>query len=81
VDVSPTVLALLGVPVPTGLDGRVLEEAFVSGPQPGEMPLSTFPIVTSVDLGDVTYQLTAHRTMVGSSVYFDGTEVTRTPDR
>ena len=81
VDVSPTVFALLGAPMPTGLDGRVLEEALVSGPQPGEMPLSTFPIVTSVNLGGMTYQLTAHRTMVGSSVYFDGTEVTRTPNR
>ena len=81
VDVSPTVFALLGVPVPEGLDGRVLEEALVSGPQPGEMPLSTFPIVTSVDLGSMTYQLTVQRTLVGSKVYFDGTEVTRTSGR
>jgi len=81
VDVTPTVLALLGAPVPEGLDGRVLEEALLSGPQPGEMALSTFPIVTSATLGGMSYQLTVHRTMVDSSVYFDGTEVTRTPSR
>ena len=27
VDVAPTVLALMGIPIPSGMDGRVIEEA------------------------------------------------------
>jgi arylsulfatase A-like enzyme len=77
-DLTPTALALLGLSVPDGLDGRVLEEALASGRQPGEMPLSTFPVVTSVELDGLTYQMTVYRTVVDSTIYFDGTEVTRT---
>jgi arylsulfatase A-like enzyme len=78
VDVSPTVLALLGAPVPGNLDGRVLDEVLLDGPQPGEMPLSSSPVSTSVQLGGVVYQLDVYRTGVGSSVYLDGTDVIRT---
>jgi arylsulfatase A-like enzyme len=78
VDVTPTVLALLGAPVPADLDGRVLEEIMLTGPEPGEMPLSSAPLSTSVQLGGLVYQLDVYRTGVGSSVYFDGTDVTRT---
>ncbi|MBM4185180.1 MAG: hypothetical protein FJ207_13350 [Gemmatimonadetes bacterium] len=78
-DVLPTALALLGVPVPAGLDGRVLDEALATGPQPGEMPLEGVPIGASVELGDGIYDLTAYRSRVGSTVYFDGIDVTSTP--
>jgi arylsulfatase A-like enzyme len=78
VDVSPTVLALMGLTVPDGLDGRVLEEILLTGPQPGEMPLSSSPLSASVEDDGLVYQLDVYRTGVGSSVYFDGTDVTRT---
>jgi arylsulfatase A-like enzyme len=81
VDITPTALALLGAPIPPDLDGRVLEELLLSGPQPEAMALSSAPLTTSARAGDVAYQLDVYRTMVGSSVYFDGTQVTRTPAR
>ena len=79
IDILPTTLALLGQPVPAGLDGRVLSEALATGPQPGEVSFAEDPISTSVELGDRVYELTVHRTRVGSTVYFDGTDVTRSP--
>ncbi len=79
VDVVPTVLTLLGVPVPTGLDGRVLEEALTTGPQPGEMPLEATPVGTFVELEGIVYDLGVHRSRVGSTVYVDGTDVGRVP--
>ncbi len=79
IDIFPTTLALLGQPVPSGLDGRVLSEVFVTGPQPGEVVFEQDPISTSVELGDRVYELTVHRTRIGPTVYFDGTDVTRRP--
>ncbi len=35
VDIAPTVLALLGLPQPDGMDGRALQEAFSSGKESG----------------------------------------------
>jgi predicted AlkP superfamily phosphohydrolase/phosphomutase len=37
VDVAPTLLHLLGLPVPTNMDGRVLTEAFVEGSRPASV--------------------------------------------
>ncbi len=37
VDVAPTVLRLLGLPVPAEMDGRVLEEILEGGPEPAEL--------------------------------------------
>ncbi len=34
VDIAPTICRLLGIPVPTSMDGRVLEEAILGGPDP-----------------------------------------------
>jgi len=41
VDVTPTVLALLGVEGEAGLDGRVVTEALEGGPDPEEMAAET----------------------------------------
>ena len=38
IDIAPTVLELLGLEVPGGLDGRVLREAFRNGAAKGEPP-------------------------------------------
>jgi arylsulfatase A-like enzyme len=79
VDVTPTVLALLGASVPETVDGRVLDEVLLTGRQPGEMPLSSAPLSVSAQLDDVIYQLEVYRTVVDGRVYLDGTDVTRTP--
>jgi len=36
IDLAPTILHLFGVPVPQEMDGRVLQEAFVPGGEPGQ---------------------------------------------
>jgi predicted AlkP superfamily pyrophosphatase or phosphodiesterase len=41
VDVTPTVLALLGLEGEDGLDGRVLAEALEGGPDPEQLPVET----------------------------------------
>jgi hypothetical protein len=69
----------MGVPIPSGLDGRVLEEALVGGPEPGEMAPAVDTLAARVDLGDSLYGLAVRRTRVGSKVYFDGTDVTHGP--
>jgi arylsulfatase A-like enzyme len=41
VDVTPTVLALLGIDGEAGLDGRVVAEALDGGPDPEQIPVET----------------------------------------
>lgn len=40
VDVAPTLLHLLGLPVPSHMDGHVLTEAFAEGSRPANVPVS-----------------------------------------
>ena len=78
IDLVPTAFALLGQQVPAGLDGRVLDEVLVSGPEPGSVQFEIDPVVTSVEIEGAVYELTVNRTRVGSTIYFDGSEVSRT---
>ena len=41
VDVAPTILALLGIDDHEGMDGRVLSEALVNGPDPAQIAVET----------------------------------------
>lgn len=41
VDVAPTVLALLGIEEREAMDGRVLDEALLGGPDPEQVPVET----------------------------------------
>jgi len=59
IDVAPTVLDLLGIPVPTHMDGRILTEALVDGTAP-IVTASTnssehSPIVRTATIGEKTY--------------------------
>jgi arylsulfatase A-like enzyme len=59
IDVAPTVLELLGIPVPTHMEGRILTEALVGGTAP-IVPASTnsseqSPIVRTATTGEKTY--------------------------
>lgn len=77
VDVVPTVLAILGAPVPTDLDGRVLTEVLEEGPFPGEVEFEPEVIETATQVDGIRYDLSVYRTRVGSTVYFDGFDVAR----
>ena len=59
IDVAPTVLELLGIPVPTHMEGRILTEALVGGTVPivsASMNSSEqSPIVRTTTIGEKTY--------------------------
>jgi len=79
VDFAPTFLRLLGEPIPPSMKGRVLEEAFKSGPDPAGVKVDTLePKVTS---GDGSYSLTgffsAVETPAGRYRYFNYAKVER----
>jgi hypothetical protein len=78
IDLMPTALALIGATVPDGLDGRVISEALASGPMPSEVTVEPRDVTTATDVPGWHYELTAHRSRVESTIYFDGTEVMRT---
>lgn len=78
IDITPTVLALMDVPLPPDLDGRVLEELMVGGPAASEIALEAGVEQVSADFGGGTYLLSTYRTVVGGETfYFDGFDVAR----
>jgi arylsulfatase A-like enzyme len=77
VDLMPTALELIGARVPAGLDGRVLDEILVGGPQPASLAGEGAVVQTSAEVEGLLYELTAYRSGIGTSVYFDGTDVSR----
>jgi arylsulfatase A-like enzyme len=79
VDVAPTLLQLLGMPVPPGMTGRVIREGLRSGPAPSSVPVTHRAI--TVRSQDGSYELTAHVSTVGAADYFDDAGVERRPGR
>lgn len=74
VDLAPTLLQLLGVPVPAAMDGRVLREALRGqSPQRTEVRLRTVNVAT----GDGAYSLTAMLSEVEGHSYFDSAKAVR----
>jgi arylsulfatase A-like enzyme len=75
VDLAPTVLRLLGLPVPDTMTGRVIEEALRDGP-----PLSSVQVghvTETVKTADASYELTAHISIAAGRRYLDFTDVKR----
>jgi arylsulfatase A-like enzyme len=75
VDIAPTVLRLLGLPVPQSMTGRVIEEGLRNGPAP-----STVRVVQSTEsaqTADGSYRLTAHVSAAAGRRYLDFTDVAR----
>jgi hypothetical protein len=71
VDIAPTVLALLGMPAPAPMDGRVLHEAFADN---REEPPSTVDDILEAGLpGAAARRLLIHR--VGTTSYVHGSLV------
>jgi arylsulfatase A-like enzyme len=75
VDIAPTLLHLLGMPVPPSMTGRVIAEALRTGPPPGSVRVErTRHTARSADGG---YDITAHMSIVDQHRYLDYTEVAR----
>jgi predicted AlkP superfamily phosphohydrolase/phosphomutase len=50
VDVTPTILSVMGIPRPSDLDGRVWHEALRYGPEEAQSPSSSVPGALDIDL-------------------------------
>ncbi|MFN8060230.1 MAG: alkaline phosphatase family protein [Vicinamibacterales bacterium] len=79
VDIAPTVLALLGLPVPSSMTGRIVRELLTSGPAPPQIAVERR--VETVESTNGRYRLTAHLSVAAGSTYLDRAEVTRPPAR
>jgi arylsulfatase A-like enzyme len=75
VDVTPTLLHLLGLKPPPSVAGRVIDEALRGGPEPSSVHVEH--VKDTVRTTDLTYELTAHISIVAGRRYLDFTEVTR----
>lgn len=69
VDIAPTVLGLLGLPIPEDMDGRVIGESLVGGPDSVESTTDAHLAGREVLNGVYRQGVTLSR--VGSTVYLD----------
>lgn len=75
VDLTPTLLRLLGIDVPRDMSGRAVTEGFRNGPQPSSIAVThASETVKSKDGG---YTLIAHFSTAAGKRYLDFTEVSR----
>jgi len=70
IDITPTVLHLLGVKQPPVMDGRVLQEALVGSEVPPSEP-QTKSLEATAESGLFRWRQTLKVTQVGQAVYFD----------
>ena len=77
VDLAPTILRLLGLPVPETMTGRPIEEGFVRGPAVDSIPIGHS--TESAKNSDGTYEVVAHISTGLGRRYLDYTEVKRSP--
>lgn len=68
IDITPTVLALLGLPLADHFDGRVLSEALIDGPAPATLDTSTHTKTSSNTTGPKTHLAISQ---VGHARYID----------
>ena len=71
IDLTPTILKLLGLPSVDGMEGRALEEAMADGPDPAEVDWSSDFYSTDCLVGDRVYRQQIRLSRVGDSVYVD----------
>ena len=71
IDLTPTILKLLGLPSVDGMEGRALEEAMAGGPDPAEVDWSSDFYSTDCLVGDRVYRQQIRLSRVGDSVYVD----------
>jgi len=77
-DIVPTVLHLLGVTLPSTMDGRVLHELIVGGIDPDEVRVHEQTLRTATRLPDgLRYETEAEMRRVGDTVYLRGTQTRR----
>jgi arylsulfatase A-like enzyme len=71
IDLTPTILRILGISTETFMDGRALEEALVGGPEPEEVEWSTEIHNAERKVGDKVYRQQIKVSRVGDTSYVD----------
>ncbi len=71
VDLAPTALSILGLPGGESMDGRVLEEALVDGPDPESVESTTETHRAERELGHARYCQEIVVSRVGATTYVD----------
>ena len=77
-DVFATVLQILGIVVPSRVDGRVLAESLVSGPRPGDVAVSTRRHNARAEFGNIRYGQELQISRVAGNSYVDKGSAWRT---
>ena len=72
IDLSPTIMKLLGLPRAEGMEGRDLAEAMVGGPEPLEVDWQSDLHSTECPIDDRVYRQQIRLSRVGETVYVDG---------
>jgi arylsulfatase A-like enzyme len=70
-DLTPTILHILGLTAYNVLDGRVLSEALAGGPDPKDMPCEAYTTRASRTMGGQTYEQELRTSRVNSTEYLD----------
>lgn len=70
VDLAPTILSLLGVPLPESMQGRVLEELLREGPDPYAVEVQIERFETDPVGWSDSYRMVLERARTGESAYF-----------
>jgi hypothetical protein len=68
----PTICALVGVPIPEGVDGRVLSEVLRSADANSQPDVATTSFIASTPAKD--YTVTLHESRVAATRYVDYTK-------
>lgn len=79
-DVAPTILALLGIPVPTSMYGRALTELMRDGPEPTSVHVARQEQVAEATVRgapSLSYRVTLYASTVGRTRYVDSTITVR----
>ena len=77
VDLAPTMLRLLGIPIPESMEGRVLMEAIVGGPDPSDTEVARREYAADATWEGGGYRVVIHRSEVDGTPYVDFAEVAR----
>lgn len=81
VDLAPTILRMIGLPVAETMQGRVLEESFSDGPDLSNLKATSETTRTQMSFpegGGLTYALEAKKSAYAGAEYFDYAKATRT---
>lgn len=75
-DIAPTVLSLLGLPIPSSMTGRVLDELWRSRPRGPAIVRQQHHASTTLP-GGARYAVTLFTSRIGRTTYVDSTRTTR----